>query len=85
MPVSLLDVNVLVALFSQDSSHHAAAQHWFSRNAGAGWATCPFTQAGFVRVVSNPAAFPNPSPPEQAIDLLAENMQHPAHVFGPMY
>jgi len=53
--VALLDVNVLVALFDPDHVHHEIAHDWFADNHQAGWATCPITENGFVRVVSNPA------------------------------
>lgn len=53
--VALLDVNLLVALFDADHVHHEIAHDWFADHHGAGWATCPITQNGFVRVVSNPA------------------------------
>jgi toxin-antitoxin system PIN domain toxin len=53
--VALLDVNVLVALFDPDHVHHDAAHDWFADNHSAGWATCPLTENGFVRVVANPS------------------------------
>ena len=49
----LLDVNVLVALFDPHHIHHDAAHDWFADNRGAGWATCPMTENGFIRVVSH--------------------------------
>ena len=52
--VTLLDVNVLVALFDPDHVHHELAHDWFADHRAAGWATCPITENGFVRVVSNP-------------------------------
>jgi toxin-antitoxin system PIN domain toxin len=52
--VSLLDVNVLVALFDQDHVHHEIAHDWFADHRAAGWATCPITENGFLRVVSSP-------------------------------
>ena len=52
-PVALLDVNVLVALFDQDHIHHEAAHIWFSANRSRGWATCPITENGVVRILSN--------------------------------
>jgi uncharacterized protein len=52
---ALLDVNVLVALFDPHHIHHDAAHDWFAENRDAGWATCPITETGFVRVVSHPA------------------------------
>ena len=53
--VSLLDVNLLVALFDPDHVHHELAHDWFADARGEGWATCPLTENGFVRVLSNPA------------------------------
>ena len=55
MPVALLDVNVLVALFDPDHVHHDAAHDWFASNRGGGWATCPLTENGLVRILSNTA------------------------------
>ena len=52
---ALLDINVLVALFDPDHVHHDAAHDWFAEEGRAGWATCPMTETGFVRVLSNPA------------------------------
>lgn len=53
--VGLLDVNVLIALFDPDHVHHEIAHDWFGDNRAAGWATCPLTEIGFLRVLSNPA------------------------------
>jgi toxin-antitoxin system PIN domain toxin len=50
---ALLDVNVLVALFDPDHLHHEAAHTWFSANRIHGWATCPITENGLVRILSN--------------------------------
>lgn len=52
---ALLDINVLVALFDPDHVHHEAAHDWFAAEGRAAWATCPLTEAGFARVLSNPA------------------------------
>ncbi len=53
--VSLLDVNLLVALFDPDHVHHDLAHDWLAEARSSGWATCPVTENGFVRVLSNPA------------------------------
>lgn len=53
--VALLDVNVLVALFDPDHVHHEPAHEWFAANRAAGWATCPLTENGLVRILSNAA------------------------------
>ena len=51
---ALLDVNVLVALFDPDHVHHDIAHDWFADHRALGWATCPITQNGLIRVLSNP-------------------------------
>ncbi len=53
--VALLDVNVLVALFDPNHVHHEIAHDWFADQREAGWATCPITENGLVRVLANPA------------------------------
>ena len=52
--VALLDVNLLVALFDPDHVHHELAHDWFADNHAHGWATCPLTQNGFVRILAHP-------------------------------
>jgi toxin-antitoxin system PIN domain toxin len=56
--VALLDVNALVALAWDSHVHHARMRAWFAENSASGWATCPLTESGFVRVSSNPRALP---------------------------
>lgn len=50
---ALLDVNVLVALFDPTHIHHEPAHQWFAENRDAGWATCPITENGLVRVLAH--------------------------------
>jgi len=83
MAALLLDTNVLVALFSADHSHHSVAQKWFREHEKKGWATCPFTQTGFVRLLSNPSVAKTAVPPAEAIAVLEENIQTPHHEFWP--
>ena len=68
--ISLLDVNVLVALAWPNHIHHNRAHQWFANARGQGWATCPLTQSGFVRVSSNRKAIPDAVAPQEAIALL---------------
>jgi uncharacterized protein len=51
---ALLDVNLLVALFNPDHIHHELAHDWFADNRHHGWATCPLTELGLVRILANP-------------------------------
>ena len=48
-------MNVLIALHNSDHSHHEIAHDWFADNRAFGWATCPLTENGFLRVLGNPA------------------------------
>jgi toxin-antitoxin system PIN domain toxin len=59
MSVRLLDVNVLVSLLDSAHVHHDAAVTWFRAVAAVeGWATCPLTENGLIRVVSH-VHYPN--------------------------
>lgn len=49
--ISLLDVNVLVALLLPEHEHHATAMAWFvTEGSTHGWATCAVTELGAIRV-----------------------------------
>lgn len=69
--MALLDVNALVALAWDSHVHHARMREWFARHASDGWATCPVTESGFVRVSSNPKVLPSPIGVEAAREVLA--------------
>ena len=79
---ALLDVNVLLALFDLDHPHHPAANSWWNGEQGQGWATCPLTQNGFVRIVSS-RGYRRPLPIDEAIRLLRSQLLTPGHVFWP--
>ena len=74
---------MLVALAWPTHVHHARAHDWFGRSHKQGWATCPLTQAGFVRVLSNPAFSPDALTPREALAQLQEVIALPGHVFFP--
>jgi uncharacterized protein len=48
----LLDVNVLVALTEQDHVHHKIVTRWFNASGRHDWGICPFTEAGYLRVLA---------------------------------
>lgn len=54
MECCLLDVNVLLSLFDPAHLHHDSAHAWFAGQRRHGWASCPITENGFVRIISNP-------------------------------
>jgi uncharacterized protein len=81
MSIALPDVNVLVALRDPSHAHHEAAHRWFARGRSHGWATCPLTENGCVRVLSNPN-YPNgESSVAEAIDHLRTLCSLPGHHF----
>ena len=77
----LLDVNLLIALLWPAHEAHGRAQRWFAQSAQQGWATCAITQAGFVRIVSNPAFSRQAASPRDALLILTKSLEHPAHRF----
>jgi uncharacterized protein len=83
MKAYLLDVNVLIALAWPSLVLQERVIRWFEKQAPRGWATCPFTEAAFVRILSNPKFSSGPLTPEHAADLLVRNVAHPSHQFWP--
>ena len=79
---ALLDVNVIIALLDSGHVMHASACTWLERNLNQGWATCPLTQTGVVRIMAQPA-YPNTQPAQQVAARLAEACGHPSHAFWP--
>jgi toxin-antitoxin system PIN domain toxin len=53
--ISLLDANMLIALFDAAHVHHEAAHQWLAANRASGWATCPLTENACIRVISQPS------------------------------
>lgn len=79
----LLDVNVLIALLDAGHVHHSRAKAFFKKAAPAGWATCPLTENGLLRILGNPS-YPNgPGSPGEARKLLAHLTALPGHQFWP--
>jgi toxin-antitoxin system PIN domain toxin len=79
---ALLDVNVLIALLDSDHASHAHATHWFAANGMEGWASCPITQNGCIRVMAHPN-YPNALPVSALVERLAEAAAQPQHEFWP--
>lgn len=79
---ALLDVNVLIALFDADHTSHRAALSWFGMRAGNGWATCPITQNGCLRIMSHPG-YPNARPVHDLVQRLNAATSTSLHQFWP--
>jgi toxin-antitoxin system PIN domain toxin len=80
---ALPDLNVLVAAAWPNHLHHRAARLWFTEHAGEGWATCPLTQSGFLRLSSNPRFVEDAVPPGEARLLLERMTRFGDHRFWP--
>lgn len=80
--VSLLDVNVLIALCDGRHEHHELAARWFVAHAAAGWASCPLTQNGAIRIMSAPA-YPGGRPVVQVLAQVQALCASPQHHFWP--
>src|SRR5258708_36433443 len=79
---ALLDVNVLIALLDADHSLHARAAQWLEGHARGGWASCPITQNGCLRIMSHPG-YPNALPVHAIAERLAEASASSFHEFWP--
>ena len=79
---ALLGVNVLLALLDSDHVDHVRAGEWLDAEVEAGWASCPITENGFVRIISQPR-YPSPVLPAQAVELLADARRSRHHAFWP--
>lgn len=77
---ALLDINVLIALLDEQHIHHHLAHAWLAQNIQAGWASCPITQNGFIRIVSQPS-YPNPVSVSDAAARLTEACQTEFHEY----
>ena len=77
---ALLDVNVLIALLDENHIHHAAASDWLAERIESGWASCPPTQNGCVRILSQPR-YPNALGVGEAMARLRAAVSTPHHRF----
>lgn len=83
MPAGLLDVNVLIALLDPAHPHHDITHDWFAGNRRRGWATCPLTTSGCVRILSNPSYKTVEATPAQVISHLETMCAGEYHEFWP--
>lgn len=79
---ALLDVNVPIALLDADHSLHAHATKWFAGHARSGWASCPITQNGCIRIMSHPS-YPNAFSVRAVIERLMQASASTFHEFWP--
>jgi uncharacterized protein len=79
---ALLDVNVLIALLDAAHVHHVSARNWFGANIERGWASCPLTQNGCLRIMSVDT-YARSQPLVAIAQRLREATSTPHHEFWP--
>ena len=77
---ALLDVNVLIALLDENHTHHHTALAWLAENIRLGWASCPITQNGCIRILCQPQ-YPNTLNVSDALDRLHKATSTRHHLF----
>jgi len=81
---ALLDVNVIIALFDPDHAFHERAHAWWVAYKKQGWASCPLTENGAVRIMSHPGySRMTQFTPGDLIDRLRQFANQSDHEFWP--
>ena len=75
---ALLDINVLIALHDRDHIHHQRAALWFEAHVAHGWASCPLTQNGCLRIMSQPG-YGSPQPLATLVSMLQSSTASAIH------
>ncbi len=76
--LALYDVNVLLALFDAEHTQHTSGLAWHEANASMGWATCPITQNGLLRIMS-PPSYTHTIPLASVAERFRESATEDAH------
>lgn len=79
----LLDINILIALADPDHEDHSRALAFFPQAMKQGWATCPVTENGFIRILGNPKFPRGPGSTQLARRILESFCAAPGHQFWP--
>jgi hypothetical protein len=81
----LLDLNVLIALTDDEHRHYQRANQWFDSLGREEWGICPLTEAGFIRLTTNPATGPMFSTFAKAIAVLKDLATQPGYRYWPIF
>lgn len=79
---ALFDINLLIALHDRDHLHHTRASEWLQAHGQHGWASCPLTQNGFLRIMSQ-SGYSNPQPLALLVQMLQASTLAAFHQFWP--
>jgi toxin-antitoxin system PIN domain toxin len=77
--VILIDVNVLVYAHRPDAADHARYRQWLESavNSPAGYGMADLVFSGFLRVVTHPRVFRNPTPITTALEFVTDIRERP--------
>ncbi len=77
--MDLIDVNVLVYAYRQESPDHDAHQQWLENviNGDQGYGVSDHVLSGFLRVVTHPSIFDPPSDLQDALEFVAQVRDQP--------
>jgi hypothetical protein len=75
----LLDVNVMLAWLWPGHEAHRIAFSWMMAHGRESWATCPITEMGFLRIITNPSFSPHVPEWSEAIDILRRHTEGNRH------
>ena len=79
---ALLDVNILIALNDEGHIHHLTASRWLAQHMHLGWASCPLTQNGMLRIMSQ-SSYTNSQSLQNLVKRLRNFTETNHHVFWP--
>lgn len=80
---NLVDLNVLIALTDAEHIHREKAERWFLSEGKDNWGICPLTEAGFIRVTTNPARPGGAVSVDKAIAILQALRSSPGCCYWP--
>ncbi len=78
---TLLDVSVLIALLDGDHVHHTQATRFFQNLGPEGWATCPLTENGVLRILGMSLARSGIGSPDLVRTQFLAYLDSPGHQF----
>jgi toxin-antitoxin system PIN domain toxin len=78
----LMDVNILVYAHREDTTDHPAYRDWVEDtiNGGSAYGVSELVLSGFIRVVTHPKVFEQPTPLEVALDFVTQIRSQPQAV-----
>jgi hypothetical protein len=77
-------LNVLIALTDLEHIHRRKAERWFLSKGKDDWGVCPLTEAGFIRITTNPVMKLGTITLERAIAILQSLRAHPGYRYWPI-